>query len=74
MEPSKTGRRIFRRHRWLLLDLTILPVAAVVSVNEHQSVIYTAAATDQGDGTIPGATTEVSAIQNKVSAVAADPP
>jgi hypothetical protein len=73
VEASEAGRRIFWRHRWLLLILIIVPVAAVVPLREHQPVRYAAAATVQGQGTTPDATTQVSAIQSRVSAVATDP-
>ncbi len=73
MEASEAGRRIFWRHRWLLLILMIVPAAAVVPLKEHQPVTYAATATIQGQGTTPDATTQVSAIQSRVSAVATDP-
>jgi hypothetical protein len=73
MEASEAGRRIFWRHRWLLLILMILPVAVVVPLKDHQPVKYAAVATIQGQGTTPDATTQVSAIQSRVSAVATDP-
>lgn len=73
VEASETGRRIFWRHRWLLLILLILPAAGVVALREHQPVMYAAAAAIQGQGTTPDASTQVSAIQSRVTAVATDP-
>ena len=73
MEASEAIRRIFWRHRWLLLILMILPAAAVVPLKEHQPVKYAATATVQGQGTTPDADTQVQAIQSRVTAVATDP-
>lgn len=73
MEASEAGRRIFWRHRWLLLILMILPAAGVFPLKEHQPVAYAATATVQGQATTPDATTQVSAIQSRVNAVATDP-
>ena len=73
MEASEAVRRIFWRHRWMLLILMILPAIAVVPLKEHQQVTYAATATIQGQGTTPDADTQVSAIQSRVSAVAKDP-
>jgi capsular polysaccharide biosynthesis protein len=73
VEASEAGRRIFWRHRWLLLVLMILPAAGVVALKEGQPVTYTATATIQGQGTTPDATTQVSAIQSRVAAVASAP-
>ena len=73
MEASEAVRRIFWRHRWLLLILMILPAAAVVPLKMHQQVTYAATATLQGQGTTPSADIQVQAIQSRVSAVAKDP-
>jgi hypothetical protein len=73
VEASEAGRRIFWRHRWLLLVLMILPAAGVVALKERQPVTYTATATIQGQDTTPDATTQVSAIQSRVAAVASAP-
>jgi hypothetical protein len=73
VEASETGRRIFWRHRWLLLILVILPVAGVVVLKEGQPVTYAATAVVQGQDTTPDSTTQVSAIQSRVSAVATSP-
>jgi capsular polysaccharide biosynthesis protein len=73
VEASEAARRIFWRHRWLLLVLMILPAAAVAPMREHLPVQYKAAATIQGQGTTPDATTQVDAIHSRVSAVATDP-
>ena len=73
VEASEAIRRIFWRHRWLLLFLMILAAAAVVPLREHQPVNYAATATIQGQGTTPDADTQVQAIQSRVSAVATAP-
>lgn len=73
MEASETGRRIFWRHRWLLLVLMILPAVGVVALRERQPVTYTATAVVQGQDTTPDANTQVSAIHSRVAAVASDP-
>jgi uncharacterized protein involved in exopolysaccharide biosynthesis len=57
VESSEAIRRIFWRHRWLLLSLMILAAAAVVPLREHQPVNYAATATVQGQGTTPSAVT-----------------
>lgn len=73
MEASEAIRRIFWRHRWLLLILVIVPTAAVVALRQHQPVMYTATANLQGQGITPDSSTQVSAIQSRVTAVATDP-
>lgn len=73
MEASEVIRRIFWRHRWLLLILVIVPAVAVVAMREHQHVTYAATSSIQGQGTTPDAQTQVSAIQSRVTAVATDP-
>lgn len=73
MEASETGRRIFWRHRWLLLVLMILPAIGVVALREGQPVTYAATSVVQGQDTTPDTTTQVSAIQSRVAAVATDP-
>lgn len=73
MEASEAVRRIFWRHRWLLLILMILPAAGVVPLKMHKQVTYAATASLQGQGTTPSADIQVQAIQSRVSAVAKDP-
>jgi capsular polysaccharide biosynthesis protein len=73
VEASEAFRRIFWRHRWLLLILMILPAVGIARLKEHQPVQYAATAIIQGQGTTPDATTQVSAIQSRVSAVATSP-
>jgi hypothetical protein len=73
VEASEAIRRIFWRHRWLLLILVIVPAVAVVTMREHQQVTYAATSTVQGQGTTPDAQTQVTAIQSRVTAVATDP-
>jgi hypothetical protein len=57
VESSEAIRRIYWRHRWLLLSLMIS--AAVVPLREHLPVNYTATATIQGPGTILDAVIQV---------------
>jgi capsular polysaccharide biosynthesis protein len=73
VEASEAVRRIFWRHRWLLLILIILPAVAVVTLREHQPANYAATSTIQGQGATPDADTQVQAIQSRVSAVATAP-
>ena len=73
VESSEAIRRIFWRHRWLLLSLMILAAAAVVPLREHQPVNYAATAIIQGQGTTPSADTQVQAIESRVNAVATAP-
>jgi hypothetical protein len=73
VEASEAIRRIFWRHRWLLLILVIVPAAAVAVKQLAQPVTYTATASVQGQGTTPDTTTQVSAIQSRVTAVATNP-
>jgi hypothetical protein len=73
VEASEAVRRIFWRHRWLLLILMILPAAGVVPLKMHKQVTYAATASLQGQGTTPSADIQVQAIQSRVSAVAKDP-
>jgi capsular polysaccharide biosynthesis protein len=73
VEASETGRRIFWRHRWLLLVLVILPAVGVVVLKHDQPVTYAATAVVQGQDTTPDTTTQVSAIQSRVASVASDP-
>lgn len=73
MEASETLRRIFWRHRWLLIALVILPVAVVVPFLERQPPSFAATAHVQGAGQIPTVDTQVQAVQAQVSAVATNP-
>jgi hypothetical protein len=73
VEASEAIRRIFWRHRWLLLILVIVPAAAVAVKQLAHPVTYTATASVQGQGTTPDTTTQVSAIQSRVTAVATNP-
>jgi len=73
VEASEAIRRIFWRNRWLLLILVIVPTAVVVAMQEHQPVTYSATANVQGQGITPDTTTQVSAVQSRVTAVATDP-
>jgi hypothetical protein len=73
VEASEAIRRIFWRHRWLLLILMILPAVAIVPLKERAVVQYSATANIQGQGTTPDSDTQVQAIKSRVSAVGTDP-
>ncbi len=73
MEASEAIRRIFWRNRWLLLALVLLPVAAVVPLREHKPVMYAATAEVQGQNGAPDSSTQVTAIQSRVTAAATSP-
>jgi capsular polysaccharide biosynthesis protein len=73
MEASEAIRRIFWRNRWLLLALVLLPVAAVVPLREHKPVTYAATAEVQGQSGAPDSSTQVTAIQSRVTAAATSP-
>ncbi len=73
MEASEAIRRIFWRRRWLLLALFLLPVAVVVPLREHKPVTYAATAEVQGQSGAPDSSTQVTAIQSRVTAAATSP-
>jgi len=73
VESSEAIRRIFWRHRWLLVICMILPAAATALYLEREPVTFTATAQVQGQSTTPDAATQVQAIQGRVAAVATDP-
>ena len=66
-------RRIFWRHRWLLVALLLLPVTAVAAVRLTEPVRYAATATIQAQSAAPQADTEAAALLSRVTAVAASP-
>lgn len=70
MEASEAIRRIFWRHRWLLLVLVLAPVAVVVPLREHQPVVFAATAQVQGQDAAPDSSTQVTAIQSRITAAA----
>jgi hypothetical protein len=73
VEANETVRRIFWRHRWLLLVCLIAPVLVVIPLRLTQPVTYAATANIQAQGTPPQVDTEVSAILSRVSAIATSP-
>lgn len=73
MEANEAVRRIFWRHRWLLIACLIIPVLIVVPLRLTQPVKYAATADIQAQGTPPQVDTEVSAILSRVSAIATSP-
>jgi hypothetical protein len=73
VEANEAVRRIFWRHRWLLIACLIVPVLIVVPLRLKQPVKYAATADIQAQGTPPQVDTEVSAILSRVSAIATSP-
>jgi capsular polysaccharide biosynthesis protein len=73
VEANEAMRRIFWRHRWLLVALVLIPVAAVAAFRLTAPVKYAATATIQAQSTPPQADTEAAAIMSRVSAVATSP-
>jgi hypothetical protein len=70
MEASEAVRRIFWRHRWLLLVLVLVPALVVVPLRERQPVLYAATAQVQGQNAAPDSSTQVTAIQSRITAAA----
>ncbi len=66
-------RRIFWRHRWMLLVLTVLPVLALAPYLLTRPVTYAATASVQAQSAEPQADTQVTAILSQVTAVATSP-
>jgi hypothetical protein len=66
-------RRIFWRHRWLLIALLLIPVAAVAPLRLTQPETYAATASIQAQAAAPDADTQVTAIMSRVTAVATSP-
>ncbi len=73
MEANEGMRRIFWRHRWLLLVLTVLPVALLAPYLLTRPVTYAASASLQAQSAEPQADTQVTAILSQVTAVATSP-
>jgi hypothetical protein len=73
VEANEAVRRIFWRHRWLLVICLVLPLAIVIPLRVTQPVTYAATANIQAQATPPQVDTEVSAILSHVSAVATSP-
>ena len=73
MEANEAMRRIFWRHRWLLVALLLVPVAVVAALRLTEPVKYAATATIQAQSAAPQADTEAAALLSRVSAVATSP-
>ena len=73
MEANEATRRIFWRHRWLLIALVLIPVAAVSALRLTQPVSYAATATIQAQAAVPQVDTEATGILSRVTAVATSP-
>ena len=73
MEANEAMRRIFWRHRWLLIALVLIPVAAVAVLRLTQPVNYAATATIQAQAAVPQVDTEATGILSRVTAVATSP-
>src|ERR1035437_3574096 len=66
-------RRVFWRHRCLLIALMLIPVAAVSSLRLTEPVKYAATASIQAQAAAPQVDTEVTAILSRAAAVATSP-
>jgi len=73
VEASEAVRRIFWRHRWLLIILALIPAAVVAPLRLAQQVSYAATANIQAQAAAPDADTQVLAILSRVTAVATSP-
>lgn len=73
MEANEAIRRVFWRHRWLLIALLLIPVAAVAPLRLTQHETYAATASIQAQAAAPDADTQVTAIMSRVTAVATSP-
>jgi capsular polysaccharide biosynthesis protein len=73
VEANEAMRRIFWRHRWLLIALVLIPVAVVATLRLTQPVKYAATATVQAQAAMPQVNTEATAILSRVTAVATSP-
>jgi capsular polysaccharide biosynthesis protein len=73
MEANEAIRRIFFRHRWLLIFLTLVPVAGIASFLLTRPVTYAATASIQAQASEPQAQTQAAAILSQVSAIATSP-
>jgi capsular polysaccharide biosynthesis protein len=73
VEANEAMRRVFWRHRWLLIALLLIPVAAVAPLRLTQPETYAATASIQAQAAAPDADTQVTAIMSRVTAVATSP-
>jgi hypothetical protein len=73
MEANEAMRRIFWRHRWLLIAFVLIPVAAIAPLRMRQPVTYAATASIQAQAAAPDAETQVVAILSRVTTVATSP-
>jgi len=73
VEANEAMRRVFWRHRWLLIALLLIPMAVVAPLRLSQPKTYAAAATIQAQAAAPDADTQVTAIMSRVTAVATSP-
>jgi hypothetical protein len=73
VEASEAVRRVFWRHRWLLVFLVLVPVIVVAPLRLTRPVTYAATANIQAQSAAPDADTQVLAILSRVTAVATSP-
>jgi hypothetical protein len=73
VEASEAVRRVFWRHRWLLIFLILIPVIVVAPLRLTRPVTYAATANIQAQSAAPDADTQVLAILSRVTAVATSP-
>jgi capsular polysaccharide biosynthesis protein len=73
MEANEAMRRIFFRHRWLLIILTLVPIAGMASYLVTRPITYAATASIQAQAAEPQAQTQAAAILSQVTAIATSP-
>jgi hypothetical protein len=73
VEANEAMRRVFWRHRWLLIALILIPVAVVAPLRLSQPKTYAATASIQAQAAAPDADTQVTAIMSRVTAIATSP-
>ena len=73
MEANEAMRRIFWRHRWLLIAFLLIPPALMAPFLLAKPVTYAANASIQAQAAAPDADTQVAAILSRVTAVATSP-
>ena len=73
MEANEAMRRVFWRHRWLLIALILIPVAVVAPLRLSQPETYAATASIQAQAAAPDADTQVTAIMSRVTAISTSP-
>jgi capsular polysaccharide biosynthesis protein len=73
VEANDVMLRIVWRHRWLLIVMVVLPIAAIVPFRLTQPVSYAATSNIEAQLAAPSADTQAVSILNQVSAIATSP-